>query len=217
MITVNSPLEALPFNYIGIGILSAVNNLWTWIAVVTAAVSFWGIRVTGGGDSTPPLKIGHCSAVFEEIGGESERQTAQTDDCEPQAAATPAEKTVTLTEKAFLRPLMCNDGVTKGKLTVYYGGDGELTAISDEGDGFTKGKLTLYCDGDGVGDNDDGEITAISDGRDGEVEEWWERVVRTMNGEDSWYRYVDLTVINGNVVRLWDDNGVRYGGRCSGW
>ncbi|XP_010536252.1 PREDICTED: uncharacterized protein LOC104811289 [Tarenaya hassleriana] len=206
MVTVDLRLEALAFNYVSFGIFSVVNNLWTWIAVATAAVSFWRIRATTGGDSSSPMMIDHCSAVSEEIGAESENKASPNDDIEPQSTGTPAVETAT----AIWTPLMCGVGVTKGKLTAYYendgesdNDDGELTAISN---GVKKGKLMLYYDGDRERDSNDGGV------------------LRTMNGEDDWYRYVDLTVINGNVVRLWDDNGVRNCVRfsvqrklCCGW
>lgn len=37
--------------------------------------------------------------------------------------------------------------------------------------------------------------------------ESWEKLLRTRNGENEggWYTYQDLTVINGNVVRFWDE------------
>ncbi|VVB05214.1 unnamed protein product [Arabis nemorensis] len=85
-----------------------------------------------------------------------------------------------VTETEDWSSLLCNDGVTKGKLTVYYD-DQEI----------------------------DGESTTVHYGGG----EWWERVVRMRNEADGWYRYVDLTEVNGNVVRLWDAaNGVTNGG-----
>ena len=49
MNALDSPLEALALDYINVGFLTIVNNLWTWVAVITAAVSFWRIRVATGG------------------------------------------------------------------------------------------------------------------------------------------------------------------------
>ncbi|KAE8724471.1 hypothetical protein F3Y22_tig00010526pilonHSYRG00014 [Hibiscus syriacus] len=48
----------------------------------------------------------------------------------------------------------------------------------------------------------DGNCTEGSCG--GDRWESWERVLRLRKGETGWYRYQDLTAINGNVVRLWD-------------
>ncbi|KAG7555978.1 hypothetical protein ISN44_As11g020550 [Arabidopsis suecica] len=215
MSTLESPLEALAFEYASFGVFAVVNNVWTWIAVVTAAFSFWRIRVTtiGVGD-------GHACVLIEELtGSKSENESGRlepksitgpvkesvarvketvtkTEVYAPQSITGPVKETVgarvkeTVTKK---EPLMCDDGVTKGKLTMYYEVDGERCV--------------------------DGELTAVSYGGGlgncgGEWWEKWERVVRMRNGDDSWYRYVDLTVINGNVVRLWDDTRASNGGRC---
>lgn len=41
----DSPLDPLAFNYVSFGFFTVVHNLWTWVAVLTAAVSFWRIRI----------------------------------------------------------------------------------------------------------------------------------------------------------------------------
>ncbi|KAF8092170.1 hypothetical protein N665_0422s0006 [Sinapis alba] len=179
MATLESPLEALALEYATFGCLAVVNNVWTWIAVVTAAVSFWRIRVT-----TIKVEDGH---VLEGLtSSKAEQETSQ---LEPQAMTGPVEETVTAQAKGteVLEPLVCDDGVTKGKLTMYYEVD---------------------VDGERCVDRD-GELTAVNYGGGlGHCGEWWERwerVLKMRNGNDDWYRYVDVTVLNGSVVRLWDD------------
>ncbi|KAF8084237.1 hypothetical protein N665_0727s0004 [Sinapis alba] len=180
MATLDSPLEALAFHYASFGVLAVVNNVWTWIAVVTAAVSFWRMKVTTIG--------GHGCSLLEDVTTSKAEQEA--DHQEPQEMAGAVEEASAASpvdETEAWEPLMCEDGVAKGKLTMYYevdvdggrcvDGEGELTAVN-YGGGF---------------------------GKSGEWWERWERVVRMRNGDDEWYRYVDLTVINGSVVRLWDD------------
>ncbi|KAL3830067.1 hypothetical protein ACJIZ3_018869 [Penstemon smallii] len=44
MNTLDSPLEALALNYLSYGFFTALNSIWAWLAVVTAAVSFWKIK-----------------------------------------------------------------------------------------------------------------------------------------------------------------------------
>ncbi|EFH50273.1 hypothetical protein ARALYDRAFT_488984 [Arabidopsis lyrata subsp. lyrata] len=181
MSTLESPLEALAFEYASFGVFAVVNNVWTWIAVVTAAVSFWRIRVTtiGVGD-------GHACVLIEELtGSKSENESGR---LEPKSITGPVKETETVTTT---EPLMYDDGVTKGKLTMYY-------------------EVDVDVDGERCVESVDGELTAVSYGGGlgncgGEWWEKWERVVRMRNGDDGWYRYVDLTVINGNVVRFWDD------------
>ncbi|XP_010503024.1 PREDICTED: uncharacterized protein LOC104780221 [Camelina sativa] len=179
MATLDSPLEVLAFDYVNF----VFNNLWTWIAVVTAAVSFWRIRST--------TTISGRGRRDEGFIDESPREPQK-----PQATKAPLvvetrPPKVKVTETEDWSLLLCNDGVTKGKLTVYY--EEEI---------------------DGERDEDGEETTAVKYGG-GESGEWWERwesVVKMRNGDEGWYRYVDLTVINGSVVRLWDANGVRNGG-----
>ncbi|KAG2300054.1 hypothetical protein Bca4012_011608 [Brassica carinata] len=183
MATLDSPLEALAFEYVSFGVLAIVNNVWTWIAVVTAAVSFWRMRVT-----TIREDGRHGSGLLEE-------QTASKTEQEPQRVTGPVKETAAaLVEEAVViktevwETLMCDDGVTKGKMTMYY-----------------------EVDVDGGRDVDrDGELTSAVNygGGLGDCGEWcerWERVVKMRNGDEDWYRHVDLMVINGNVVRLWDD------------
>lgn len=197
MATLDSPLEALAFEYASFGVLAVVNNVWTWIAVVTAAVSFWRIRVT-----TIGVDGNGCGLLEELTGSKSEQESSH---LEPQEMAVPVKETAvarvkeTFTKTEVWEPLMCDDGVTKGKLTMYYYEadvlDGGRCADSD-------GELTTVNYGGGLGNC-------------GEWWERWERVSKMRNGDDEgWYRYVDLTVINGSVVRLWDDNGTRNYGRC---
>ncbi|KAJ0238703.1 Transmembrane protein [Hirschfeldia incana] len=183
MATLDSPLEALALEYASFGCLAVVNNVWTWIAVVTAAVSFWRIRVT-----TIKVEDGLGCGLLE--GSKASKAEQETGHHEPQAMAGPVEKTATAPamETVDWEPLVCGDGVTRGKLTMYY-------EVDD-------------VDGDRCVDRD-GELTAVHyAGGLGSCGEWWERwerVLKMRTGDDDWYRYVDLTVLNGSVVRLWDD------------
>ncbi|KAG7609913.1 hypothetical protein ISN44_As05g019740 [Arabidopsis suecica] len=192
MSTLESPLEALAFEYASFGVFAVVNNVWTWIAVVTAAVSFWRITVTtiGVGD-------GHACVLIEELtGSKSENESGR---LEPKSITGPVKETVARVKETVTKtePLICDDGVTKGKLTMYYEVD-----VDVDGGRCVNGDLTAVSYGGGLG-NYGGD--------------WWEKwdgVVRMRNGDDSWYRYVDLTVINGNVVRLWDDNKTLVTAAC---
>ncbi|KAL1189078.1 hypothetical protein V5N11_032496 [Cardamine amara subsp. amara] len=191
MATLDSPLvEALAFEYASFGVLAVVNNVWTWIAVVTAAVSFWRIRVTNSiGES-------HACVLLEELTGSISEQ--ESGHLEPHSISGTVKETAPRVKETVAKkePLMFDDGVTKGKLTMYYEVD-----VDVDGERCDDGELTAGNDGGGLGDC-------------GEWWERWERVVRMRNGDDGWYRYVDLTVINGNVVRLWDGNKTSNGGRC---
>ncbi|CAN8252473.1 unnamed protein product [Cochlearia groenlandica] len=195
MATLDSPLEALAFEYASFGVFAVVNNVWTWIAVVTAAVSFWRIRFT----TTVVVVDSSGCGLLEELTDSKSYKSNLTEEIKPELKTGSVEQTVAKTEIVtdVCEPLVYGGGVTKGKMTVYY----EVNV-------------------DGRGKCVDGELTDVNyegglGGCGGEWWETWESVMRMRNGDDSWYRYVDLTVFNGNVVRLWDDdNVIRNGGKC---
>ncbi|GMI92643.1 hypothetical protein like AT3G43110 [Hibiscus trionum] len=188
----DSRVEALAFNYVSFGIFTLVNNLWTWVAVITAAVSFWRIRAAGAATSSCSVKS-HEQSPSSSV---TDRPILEVEE-KPTAShvvsdSVPAPASVTRTS---VSQLVCNDGVTKGgmpKLTVYY-----ENAIGGESDVDGDTTETEWCSGEGY--RNEGSCG-------GEWWESWERVLRFRKGETGWYRYQDLTAINGNVVRLWDDS-----------
>ena len=183
----DSRLEALVFKYVSFGIFTIVNNLWTWVAVITAAVSFWRIRAAGAAATStcsvenPDQKPSTCiiNRTQDESRSIIEAEEKQT----PPTAV--AEMSVS--------PLVCDDGVTKGgkfKLTVYY---------EDVGESDVDGEMTVTkWRSDGGSDCEEGSC--------GEWWECWERVLCFKKGETGWYRHQDLTSINGNIIRLWHES-----------
>lgn len=166
-----SPLEPLAFDVVSFGLFAFVNNLWTWLALVTAAVSFWRIRAAAESSNA---KISTAETVPEE---EEEPPASSSSAAAPAASAPVASRSSEEDEGV----------VTKGlKFTVYY-------ENYEEGDG---GELTVTEELEGGG-GDAVEVEVMGG-------EWWERMLKLRNGEMGWYRYQDLTEINGNVVRLWE-------------
>lgn len=48
MSALGTPLDALALDFLSFGFFPVViNNIWAWVAVITAAVSFWRIRAVG--------------------------------------------------------------------------------------------------------------------------------------------------------------------------
>nr|KJB07340.1 hypothetical protein B456_001G017300 [Gossypium raimondii] len=175
----DSGFEALAFNCISFGIFTIVNNVWTWVAAITAAITFWRIRAAGVASSSrsftkPNLKPWSTSII--DRAGDDPKPTLF-----PSAlVSAPAVVTGTISGS----PSVCDD----------------IRVSTTKGEKF---KLSVYCDGES---NDvDGEMTVRGRSCGGEWWESWERVFRVRKGERGWYRYQDLTAINGNVVRLWDD------------
>ncbi|XP_041009541.1 uncharacterized protein LOC121253618 [Juglans microcarpa x Juglans regia] len=191
MNVLESPLEALALNYLSLGFLTAVNNLWTWVAVLTAAFSFWKIRTSGGViASAVCLRSGRSKQSHGNDRSPTrpaqapETSVAKVSSDEPPA---PAPATGIPAGEVGL------DEVTKGtKFVAVYGedadqkGNAELAAENDE----------YYHWEERGGD----ECHGI-----GKWWESWERELRTRTGEKGWYRYQDLRVLNGNVVRLWEN------------
>ncbi|XP_002540459.2 uncharacterized protein LOC8288758 [Ricinus communis] len=190
MNVLDSRLEALAFNYVSFGIFTVVNNLWTWVALLTAAVSFWRIK-TAGLKSEQPRVL--SSAIC--IDTHNNNDEARPETSQPESPPSPTlsfSDTASSSSLSSRLSIFENDGVSKGKFVMYYAGD-------RESDG--------NCDGDGC--------TVVGVWGCGGSEEWPERIVlRTRMSEMGWYRNQDLTVFNGNVVRLWDE--VRNGNCSSG-
>lgn len=197
MNSVDSTLEALTLHYVGIGLFSVVNNIWTLAALVTAAVSFWRLR----GASLLLHLPGHSRRV----GSLHEREyTSKSIDSGPESSiresvTVPA---VILDTDTAAAPLACIDGATKGKFVAYYREDEECdvaAAVEEE---------EKVCDQSLAG-------------------EWWEgwekawrmRRKGAEKGTGGWYNYQDLEVLNGSVVRLWEEetSPLRQSMRCVLW
>ncbi|XP_061369055.1 uncharacterized protein LOC133311940 [Gastrolobium bilobum] len=121
MNVLDSNVEALAINYLSYGMLTTLNNLWTWVALLTAALSFWKIRSVGSLKPKPdePSFVGSDPV---KVPLTPEAVTAVIE---------PARQTVVVGDDV--------DAVRKGKFTVYYeedmqcgrGGEGLLTAAED--------------------------------------------------------------------------------------
>ena len=180
----DSPLEALAFNYLSFGFFAAVNSLWTWVAVVTAAVSFWRIRAASGCPKPEePVCIDRSSNGSQQV---SEVVKSDTVDERPREEFVPASAAA---------------ASSTTRSTIVVGGGDE-----DVG-GVTKGKFTVYYEDDSQCESDKWTVTEEWESDEGRSDGWWEsweKVLRTKMGENGWYMYQDVTELNGNIVRFWD-------------
>ncbi|KAK1279598.1 hypothetical protein QJS04_geneDACA004862 [Acorus gramineus] len=171
LLETTAPVDALLFKRLVS--LASVSPLWAWIAVLTAAFGFWRIRTVHSvpsrqSDAPPPPPLPSDAANDESVDG---------------APPTPSEPApdVHVEEREW-------QGVTKGKLTVYY-------HCADE---------EVEVDGDG---SDGWEVDRGFDGGD---LRWKGREAfgavgwRRRRGDLGWYGYQDLTALNGSVVQLWN-------------
>ncbi|XVE53930.1 hypothetical protein DITRI_Ditri03aG0041800 [Diplodiscus trichospermus] len=189
----DSPLEALAFNYVSFGIFTIVNNLWTWVAVITAALSFWRIRAAAGAATSSFSVEKHNqkpSICIINRNQDESRLTLEAEEKPTPSALVSAPAAVAETRDW---PLVCDYGVTKGgkfKLSVCY---------EDDRDSDVDGEMTVR----------EWRSEGGGDCKEGSCREWWEsweRVLRLRKGERGWYLYQDLTALNGNVVKLWDES-----------
>ena len=183
----DSSLEALAFNYLNFGFLTVVNNLWTWVAVITAAVSFWRLRATGGcAKHDEPASIERTSNGSDSI---SDVVRPDTVDEQPRDAAAPTA------------------GVEDEALTT---SRSEVVGGAEYAGGVTKGKFVMYYEDDGQWESDQWTVMEEPESKEGERSEsdgWWEnweKLLKMRMGKNGWYLYQDLTELNGNVVRFWD-------------
>ncbi|KAJ0091713.1 hypothetical protein Patl1_13654 [Pistacia atlantica] len=142
MNTLESPLEALAFNYVRFGIFTVVNNLWTWVAVITAAVSFWRIKK----QVKPALQPRNDR---NKSGSQPVLEISPDESC----ARAPA----TATASPSVGDVKDVDGLTKGKFTLYYCEEekeveGKITTVKVWQDNFSDGEC-----GRVVGENDESE------------------------------------------------------------
>lgn len=182
MSSVDSTLEALAFDYLSIGFIATLNSLWTWLAVLTAALSFWRIRVSGSNPGSPatanPPPMIQSPSIREQ--GSKPKEVAVVPPARPSS--------VSANE---------NDGVTKGKFTMYYGEAGRKQAVANDIHGGCSGELNSFR-------------------RWREETSEWEIMLKTRMANLEWYAFQDLTALNGNVVRLWD-GGSRCGNSVSSY
>ncbi|KAJ4952937.1 hypothetical protein NE237_029769 [Protea cynaroides] len=194
-----SPLEAIAFNYVSFGFLSTVQSLLTCVAIVTAAISFWIIRAVGPNSfhrikssidsplssdcrstlhvSPPSLPVSTLSEPEPEL--EKEKPVHQEEQgCSSLVGVGAIE----------FEDYNSNDRIIKDKFTLYY--DDENSTGGGE----------FHVDGDGA----DVVCSYREEPYNYSNELWsWDGILVGRGGDLGWYRSQDLTVLNGNVVRLW--------------
>ncbi|KAD6795242.1 hypothetical protein E3N88_06138 [Mikania micrantha] len=171
------PMEALAIDYL----THTVLNVWTWLAFLTAALSFWKIKSS---IHSPPH---HHSLKLSSPPVQPHATSAEPDPDDQQdrilAPATPLFTPST----AF-----CSlENRRSGKFRVYYG------EVDNEDDGMFIGRSERRMMG---------SVRRVSV----RVDDGWEALLKMKTAEMGWYRYQDLTVLDGSVVRLWK-HGVLLG------
>ncbi|XAR51107.1 hypothetical protein NMG60_11005645 [Bertholletia excelsa] len=176
MNTLESPLEALALDNLSFGFFTIVNNVWTWVAVVTAAVSFWRLKSIGAG--------------ARELKSEGSSENPAGSNLDPAPAPDPAIPA----PMPAVSTLETTMATTRGKFTLYY----------EDEEGDERGSAVAAGERD-CGRGSGGWVGEVVS-RGGGWCEGWEVMLRTRKGEtgSGWYRWQDVTVLDGSVVRLWD-------------
>lgn len=187
MNALDSPLEALALNYLSFGFLTAANNVWAWIAVITAAVSVWRIRASSPRGKGLNVESSLSTCFSSPTAAPSSSSPSSSSEVE-RVAAEPTEVEHSVPSTSAVSAFQ-TEGKTSGKFAVYYRGDED-----EEED----------CGND---ESNDDIVDAVEDSLCSSIE-WlgngWEVTMKMRVNDMGWYHYQDLTVLDGNVVRLWD-------------
>ncbi|KAL0426754.1 UNVERIFIED_CONTAM: hypothetical protein Slati_2850200 [Sesamum latifolium] len=176
----HSPFEALALDYLSCGFLTAVNSVWTWLAVITAALSFWRIRAL----SSPLVSMPEPRGSIQDAVSMSEEEVGHA------SASTPGETKHLLSAGATTSCGVAEgQGGSKVKFSLCYSDIfRESSDDEDEDDGG--------CNGGGAAVTMSGKIGWW-------CEDVWERTTVVRMGDMEWYRCQDLAALDGSVVRLW--------------
>lgn len=181
MDALDSPLEALALNYLTYGFLTAVNNIWAWVAVITAAVSLWRIRASSPLPVSTPELRSRCQESASTSSSPPQKVPEWTAAAEVEAIASAAHS-----ETPFCDTLEREGGCTKTKFSLYFERDGESVDSGCAAAAVRSEKFDRRCDD-------------------------WDRMGVVMRmGDMGWYRWQDMTVLDGSVVQLWDGSRRRH-------
>lgn len=177
MNALDSPLQSLALNYLSYRVITAaVNNICSWIAVFLEAVGFWA--------SSLPEPRG-CRRLHHAASTPPCSQAATT----VEAAIEPAIKDSSSPKGLLSRNwcMMESECSPKGKFIMHYNDEDDLSESDDQG-------------GE-EGEDHGGGVMMVNE--KSSSRRWNEMMVVRM-GDMGWYRFQDLEVLDGSVVRLWD-------------
>ncbi|KAL0338855.1 UNVERIFIED_CONTAM: hypothetical protein Sangu_1407600 [Sesamum angustifolium] len=188
MNALDSPLEALALNYLSYGFFTAVNNIWAWVAVITAAVSFWRIRALSSASVSTPEPRRWSQDTASSTSSSAPPKVAERVAVGPAAVSTAGEAQLSSAPAKTSCPTLGREASTKTKFSLYYG------------------EVDFREDDEGGENENDGDGAAVVGEKSGRyLSEDWERMMVVVRmGDMGWYRWQDRAVFDGSVVRLWD-------------
>ncbi|KAM3257544.1 hypothetical protein ACQJBY_049698 [Aegilops geniculata] len=190
------PLYSLP------AAANTVASLFAWlVAALAAAVGLWRIRAAGSSNKLPGA--GARSSTLVEDKQKMQAVSSPAADEPRPALAVPVEPSSPISEPS---------SPSKVRFTAYYGGAGADAGDDGVVDGVRK-CADRDEDEDGVPVVDDQSETQprrtasmrIRSAASTAVPCWEEREMAVRRrGDLGWYRHLDMAVLDGTVVRLWD-------------
>nr|CAD1827280.1 unnamed protein product [Ananas comosus var. bracteatus] len=193
------PLEAVALRFYSLPAVVAGGSIWTCLAIIAAAaIGLWRIRTVGSRSESSSSSSSSSSSLLTSS---------------PPPSPSPSPSLSKPIERPILSRFELDEevGTPKVRFTAYY---------NDAADCL--GCCRVDDDDDVGGDNEEREVEAddaVSDGVNGDSRKrlskpsWagdvpkWEVPALSGNGDLGWYRYQDMTALNGSVVRLWDGDG----------
>ncbi|CAN6563624.1 unnamed protein product [Malus baccata var. baccata] len=190
MNVLDSNLEALAVNYLSFGLFTT-----TWVAVLTAAISFWRLRPRAAAAATSSA-ISSSSSSSLSFRPQPAVSDLSLHGSSPVSEITQSDAATKKVDPPCSVPSLANfdDGrvhLTKGSKFAVYFEDSSVESGVD-----LAATSSLMAEEDEMEGSGSDEVV---------VANWWEDVLRLRTGEMGWYRFQDLTELNGNVVKLWDD------------
>ncbi|KAK9071187.1 hypothetical protein SSX86_009755 [Deinandra increscens subsp. villosa] len=156
------------------------HTLWTWLAFLTTSLSFWKTNSY----SSPHH---HLSPRLPSPSPPQPPQTATEPDPDDEIPSTISSlvSSSPVSNYTKIATTCLLEHTRSGKFRVYYGEDEDDIIRNVER--RTMGSVRV---------EEQKRVDVDVDG--------WEAVLKLKTAEMGWYRYQDLTVLNGNVVKLWN-------------
>ncbi|XP_008803397.2 uncharacterized protein LOC103716956 [Phoenix dactylifera] len=180
------PLEDIVLRFHSLPAAVAAGSLCAGLAVLAAALGLWRIRAVG---SRSDVSLPHSPTPPKP---------------EPAQAPAPAPAPVPRSPEPTARALHCHvedAGTPKARFTAYYGSCDRFD-VEDDGDEQAEVDNGRKNDGASL-------VRARLTAPIAPLEGFgWEGLMVRRRGDLGWYRYQDLTALNGSVVRLWDGDSV---------
>lgn len=219
--------EALAINYLAQlqgqgGVAANINYVWAWIAFLTAAaISFWKIKLSSHSSFlNHPCLPSHQPETTTSADVDDDQQDEHEEEMPTASLTTSSSNSKSISRYTAFCSM---ENTRSGKFSMYYYDDNTITTCSKPTNHTTQSKFAGRNIGCSIKHNtnhnlheEEDEKQELSASRSsinyfqqqqqqqGTGWEWEPVLLKMKTTEMVWYRYQDLTVLDGNVVRLWN-------------